>query len=680
MKTFLLPSVALCMGVASAALGSSIWIPGTIPANSFASATGVYQTAACTDTPAALNIAPGAGGTRMIDWTLASAFSYTIHVSQSGSFTLTTRLSGIYSGNTYRWMVDGVDVTGGLSIPNTGSWSAFVDSASPEVNLTAGDHTLTLTLDQGNAFVHYFTCAINITDDPNAAATRIEAENYNSGGEGYGYHDSDAVNSGGAYRTEGVDIQSSGEGGYNTGWAAAGEWLAYSVYLAEGGSYTLNARVATSTTGNKSYHYEMDGAALTPSQIVTYTGGPQSWTDSSVPVVLPPGPHVLKFCQEGPSLNVNYLSLTRKRLYGAFALTGTSPGNDVSRIADVYNHGLRMRSLELKWRIYETSNGGGWDENYMGNMITEYNNMRSQGLAVVLDLGLQYPPQWAINIEPFQDQLGDVKTGAANTIFNANVRNSAAAYIARVFSKLGENFLAVRISGGGQEHGEASYPFITSDNGYWAWSASARAQCPVPNYRPQTGPANQAQQFYDWYVSALVGAVNWQLQAVRAGDGAGHPFNGNLLILCPGCGVQPKRYSQIIAQNCYYSSGDLGIAESGTEYEAILAGIADKRNVVAVCTSIGDSTCSRPETGAYPSVDNWSSPHWMSYIADEFQLPKWGESTGAAPNDTTLMNTVFAKLTAYDYTGLFWAWEHSLYDGGTNATIANYQSRILANP
>ena len=36
----------------------------------------------------------------------------------------------------------------------------------------------------------------------------IEAENYNSGGQGVAYNDNDAVNNGGAYRlNEGVDIQ-----------------------------------------------------------------------------------------------------------------------------------------------------------------------------------------------------------------------------------------------------------------------------------------------------------------------------------------------------------------------------------------------------------------------------------------------------------------------------------------
>src|SRR5258708_192247 len=47
--------------------------------------------------------------------------------------------------------------------------------------------------------------------------------------EGIGYHDVDAVNSGGAFRlSEGVDIAATTGGGYHVTSAVAGEWLAYS--------------------------------------------------------------------------------------------------------------------------------------------------------------------------------------------------------------------------------------------------------------------------------------------------------------------------------------------------------------------------------------------------------------------------------------------------------------------
>ncbi|MDB5103642.1 MAG: C-terminal target protein, partial [Fibrobacteres bacterium] len=60
---------------------------------------------------------------------------------------------------------------------------------------------------------------------------RLQAEDYRGGGEGIGYHDLTTVNSGGQYRTDGVDIQATTDagGGYNVGWIQAGEWLDYDV-------------------------------------------------------------------------------------------------------------------------------------------------------------------------------------------------------------------------------------------------------------------------------------------------------------------------------------------------------------------------------------------------------------------------------------------------------------------
>ena len=49
---------------------------------------------------------------------------------------------------------------------------------------------------------------------------RIEAEDYKFGGEGVGYHDTTAGNTGGDYRSDDVDIAGLRGGGYNVGWTA----------------------------------------------------------------------------------------------------------------------------------------------------------------------------------------------------------------------------------------------------------------------------------------------------------------------------------------------------------------------------------------------------------------------------------------------------------------------------
>ncbi len=138
----------------------------------------------------------------------------------------------------------------------------------------------------------------------------IEAENYDKGGEGVAYHDTEASNLGGVYRTaEGVDIQSCTEGGYNIGWSNAGEWLEYSVNVASAGSYQLQVRVATPNNAG-SLHVEMNGSNVTGSIAVPNTAGWQSWQTVSKTVNLSAGQQVMRVVIEQGGFNLNKLTFT----------------------------------------------------------------------------------------------------------------------------------------------------------------------------------------------------------------------------------------------------------------------------------------------------------------------------------------------------------------------------------
>ena len=51
----------------------------------------------------------------------------------------------------------------------------------------------------------------------------IEVEDFDKGEEGSSYHDEDSINDGGSYRTDvGVDIDTSGNGGFVVGWTKKG--------------------------------------------------------------------------------------------------------------------------------------------------------------------------------------------------------------------------------------------------------------------------------------------------------------------------------------------------------------------------------------------------------------------------------------------------------------------------
>ncbi len=86
------------------------------------------------------------------------------------------------------------------------------------------------------------------------ATTRVEAEDYDKGGEGVAYHDTD---NGGqtARRSDNVgvyeDVNTSG--GYGVGWTAAGEWYGYTLNIAQAGSYALTARIGSDHSGGRFY-------------------------------------------------------------------------------------------------------------------------------------------------------------------------------------------------------------------------------------------------------------------------------------------------------------------------------------------------------------------------------------------------------------------------------------------
>ncbi|MFT7558253.1 MAG: hypothetical protein ACI93R_000147 [Flavobacteriales bacterium] len=105
-------------------------------------------------------------------------------------------------------------------------------------------------------------CAIPNTPMP------LQAEDYNR------FFDTSAGNEGGQYRDNDVDIEavSDAGGGFNVGWTAAGEWLAYDISLPVG-TYDVLVRVASMNGGAVSA--SVSGSAASAN--VSPTGGWQSW-------------------------------------------------------------------------------------------------------------------------------------------------------------------------------------------------------------------------------------------------------------------------------------------------------------------------------------------------------------------------------------------------------------------
>jgi hypothetical protein len=180
--------------------------------------------------------------------------------------------------------------------------------------LAGGTKNGTLTIASNASDNPSLNVALNGTDPAIAIPGRIQAEDYRSGGEGVGYHDLTAGNTGAAYRTDDVDIQAATDagGGYNVGWTQAGEWLQYDVNVAQTGLYNFTARLASATAGAKTVAVTVDGAAAATFSFTDATGW-QSWKDYVVGNVrLTAGAHLLRITMATANFNINYLDVAAK--------------------------------------------------------------------------------------------------------------------------------------------------------------------------------------------------------------------------------------------------------------------------------------------------------------------------------------------------------------------------------
>lgn len=148
---------------------------------------------------------------------------------------------------------------------------------------------------------------------PAAVPGVIQAENFDTGGEGVGYHDTESVNLGGAYRpAEGVDIQPTADagGGYNVGWIRSGESLNYTVNVAATGGYSFQFRLASPAQGGL-IKVSIDGVSAV-SVPIENTGGFQSYaTVASTAFQLTGGSHVVRLTFTGSAYylgNLNYFA------------------------------------------------------------------------------------------------------------------------------------------------------------------------------------------------------------------------------------------------------------------------------------------------------------------------------------------------------------------------------------
>ncbi|MEM1182164.1 MAG: family 16 glycosylhydrolase [Acidobacteriota bacterium] len=146
---------------------------------------------------------------------------------------------------------------------------------------------------------------------PTAIPGVVEVEDFDLGGQGVAYNDTDPVNAGGAYRAgEGVDLEGTTDAGFgfNVGFVQDGEWLEYTVDVTAG-TYDVTLRVASNEDGGM-LQLEFDGVDKTGPISFSGTGGWQTWTDVTVSdVTLDSGLQTLRVLMLDSDFNLNRITI-----------------------------------------------------------------------------------------------------------------------------------------------------------------------------------------------------------------------------------------------------------------------------------------------------------------------------------------------------------------------------------
>ena len=333
------PAPAPPPSAASAAFtGTPIALPGRIEAEAYdkgGSGLAYYDTTSGNSSGAYrtddvdIRVTSDATGSYNVKSVRASEWlAYTVNIATAGTYAFDFRIASSGTGGTVRLTLDGSDVSGAISLPDTGGWNVWQTFRKDGVTLPAGTHVLRLTIESNGsggtaADINWLNVSASSTSGsaaysgtPVALPSRIEAEDYDRGGEGSAYHDTTAGNSSGAYRNDDVDIRvtTDSSGSYNVKSVRAGEWLAYSVNVLNAGTYSLDLRIA-SAGGGGTVRLTVDGTDVTGPIVLPDTGGWNTWqTVTRTGVALPAGQHVLRLVvvangSSGTAADINWLAI-----------------------------------------------------------------------------------------------------------------------------------------------------------------------------------------------------------------------------------------------------------------------------------------------------------------------------------------------------------------------------------
>jgi len=363
--------------------GTAAPVPGTVQAENYdTGGQGVaYNVAAVNGTDNSyrsdgvnLETTTATGGGNNLGWAKAGQwFRYTVNVAKAGTYTVTFAVASA-DGATDAFHLSnaaGTNLTGSVNVPNTGGWQTWT-TVKASVTLSAGQQVLTLNEDnpEWNIYSAVFALAASGEGPYGGVAAAIpgtvQAENYDTGGQGIAYNATSTNGTANSYRTDGVDLQATTDtgGGDDLGWTTSGQWFKYTVNVATAGTYTVTFRVAAESAISDAFHIaNSSGTNLSGSVAVPDTGGWQTWASVTATVTLPAGQQTLTFDQDTAGWNLNWFSFASASSSGGNGPFGGTPAA-VPGTVQAENYDLGGQGVG-----YDISPNNGTDSSYRSDGV-----------------------------------------------------------------------------------------------------------------------------------------------------------------------------------------------------------------------------------------------------------------------------------------------------------------------
>ena len=88
---------------------------------------------------------------------------YSVNVSATGKYDMEFRVAKDGTGGLFHVEIDGVNVTGSVTVPNTGGWQTWQTVKVPNINLTKGAHIMKVVFDSDYMNFNYVEIKDTIT-------------------------------------------------------------------------------------------------------------------------------------------------------------------------------------------------------------------------------------------------------------------------------------------------------------------------------------------------------------------------------------------------------------------------------------------------------------------------------------------------------------------------------------